>query len=95
VLVTASSDEGFGIPVIEAMERGTPAVVSNLEIFHEVGGDAAMFFNPSEPKTFARQIEALGERQNWLSVSGKSKVQAAKFSWETSAKKLFELLNRV
>jgi glycosyltransferase involved in cell wall biosynthesis len=94
-LVTASSDEGFGIPVIEAMERGTPAVVSNLEIFHEVGGDAAMFFNPSEPKTFARQIEALGESQNWLSVSGKSKVQAAKFSWETSAKKLFALLNRV
>ncbi|MEN9873054.1 MAG: hypothetical protein RL450_989, partial [Actinomycetota bacterium] len=38
---------------------------------------------------------ALGESQNWLTVSGKSKIQAAKFSWETSAKKLFELLNRV
>jgi glycosyltransferase involved in cell wall biosynthesis len=94
-LVTASSDEGFGIPVIEAMERGIPAVVSNLEIFHEVGGDAARFFDPADPKTFARQIEALGESRTWLEVSAASKIQASKFSWEASAQKLFELLNRV
>ena len=94
-LVSASLDEGFGIPVIEAVERGTPAVVSNLEIFEEIGSDAALFFDPKAPETFAKQIHKLGEFETWGSVSKRSIHQAGKFSWERSAGKLLELLNRI
>jgi glycosyltransferase involved in cell wall biosynthesis len=93
--VTASKDEGFGIPVIEAMERGTPAVVSNLEIFKEIGADAASYFNPEDPQSFVDQINRLGQESAWRSASQKSIAQAAKFSWQKSAADLFELLNRV
>ena len=94
-LVTASKDEGFGIPVIEAMERGTPAVVSNLEIFQEIGSEAARYFDPEDPQSFADQITALGHSDNWKTTSEKSIAQAAKFSWRKSAESLLELLNRV
>jgi glycosyltransferase involved in cell wall biosynthesis len=94
-LVTASSDEGFGIPVIEAMERGTPAVVSNLEIFQEVGSDAALFFDPANPQSFAEQVQQLGEGAKWQQASELSIEQAAKFSWESSARKLLTLLQQI
>lgn len=94
-LVSASKDEGFGIPVIEAMERGTPAVVSNLEIFQEIGSDAAMYFDPEVSQSLADQINALGQSDTWRSTSQKSIAQAAKFSWRQSAADLLNLLNRV
>lgn len=94
-LVTASKDEGFGIPVIEAMERGTPAVVSNLEIFREIGADAANYFNPDDPQSFVDQITRLGDEGVWRSTSQKSIAQAGGFSWQNSAAELFELLNRI
>jgi glycosyltransferase involved in cell wall biosynthesis len=94
-LVTASLDEGFGIPVIEAMERGTPAVITNLEIFEEIAQQAALFFDPEQPESFAHQIEKLGERATWGEVSERSLRQASQYSWKSSAEKLLELLNRV
>lgn len=94
-LVSASLDEGFGIPVIEAMERGTPAVISKLEIFEEIGQQAALFFDPEQPKSFAEQISRLGESSKWEEVSERSIRQAAQFSWKSSAAKLLELLNQV
>jgi glycosyltransferase involved in cell wall biosynthesis len=94
-LVTASKDEGFGIPVIEAMERGTPAVVSNLDIFQEIGSDAAMYFNPANSQSFADQINSLADSDCWRNASKKSISQASKFSWQKSAETLLELLNRV
>jgi glycosyltransferase involved in cell wall biosynthesis len=94
-LVTASLDEGFGIPVIEAMERGTPTVISNLEIFEEIGREAALFFDPEQPQSFSEQVARLGESAVWGEVSERSLRQASQFSWKSSAAELLELLNRV
>jgi glycosyltransferase involved in cell wall biosynthesis len=89
-LVSASLDEGFGIPVIEAMELGTPSIISDIEIFKEIGGNAAIYFNPNDPNDFARKVTELN--QTWNQASAASRVQAAKFTWDNSAEALLKVL---
>ncbi|MFM6977943.1 MAG: glycosyltransferase family 4 protein [Micrococcales bacterium] len=89
-LVSASRDEGFGIPVIEAMGRGTPAVISDIEIFHEIGGVAARFFNPNRPEELASQIMDLAK--DWNSASKAGIEQSKKFNWDASADALLVAL---
>ncbi|SBN63553.1 Glycosyltransferase involved in cell wall bisynthesis [Curtobacterium sp. 9128] len=85
-LVTASYDEGFGIPLVEAMGVGTPVAVSDIPIFREIGGDAAEYFDPSSPSAVAAAVRRLEAR--WDSASDASVVQAARFRWEDSAEQV-------
>ena len=89
-VVTASRAEGFGIPLVEGMALGTPAVVSDIPIFREIGGDAALYFDPSSPASIAAAVRRLeGE---WVARSAASVEQAARFSWRDSADVLLRLL---
>ena len=94
-LVTASRDEGFGLPVIEAMHAGTPVVCSDLEIFHEVTGGHALFFSPDSPEEFAASVRKLQDPQQRQDLVAAAKQQARKFSWATSAERLLELMRRL
>ena len=58
-LVSASRDEGFGIPVIEAMGRGCPAIISDIAIFREIGADAAIYFDQDSPESFAAAVRTI------------------------------------
>ena len=90
-LVTASKDEGFGIPLVEAMQRGTPVVVSNLAIFHEVASDAGSYFEAADPKELATRITELATGSNWAEASKSSIAQVAKFDWDESANQLLKM----
>jgi len=90
-LVTASKDEGFGIPLVEAMQRGTPVVVSNLEIFHEVASNAGSYFDPNKPVDLAACIKELTIGSNWADASKASIAQVAKFDWDESANQLLKM----
>jgi len=94
-LVTGSRDEGFGIPLVESMSRGIPIVVSDIPIFKEIGGDAAIYFNQDDPKAFAEAVKSIDSESAWLAKSKLSQVQAKKFSWTNSAKALLELLEQI
>src|SRR5690606_6990784 len=51
--------EGFGLPVLEAMMLGTPALTSNTSSVPEVAGDAALLVDPYSVTEIAKGIEAL------------------------------------
>lgn len=94
-LVSASKDEGFGIPLVEAMNQALPLVVSDIPIFKEVAGDAAYFFNPADPNSFSEQVKLLSQGSNWADLSAKSFLRSRDFTWEASAKKLLQALREI
>lgn len=92
VLATASLDEGYGIPVAEALAMGVPAVVSNIPVFHEVGAGGALYFDPHVPKKFAeavQQLDAKAFRDEHIAL-GKAHMQ--NFSWDSSARILLNAI---
>ena len=94
-LVTASRDEGFGIPLVEAMTLGTPVVVSDIPIFREIGGDAALFFDPDSAEQAAARIRHLEEPGVWSARSAASRAVAARYTWDASAEHLLTVLTAV
>jgi glycosyltransferase involved in cell wall biosynthesis len=55
--VYPSLNEGFGIPLLEAMACGTPVIAADIPVFREVAGDAAVYFDPRDPESLARAID--------------------------------------
>lgn len=91
-LVSASKDEGFGIPLVEAMERGIPVVCSDIEIFKEICGPAGIFFNPNSAEDFSNSVKELANQNTWTRYSGLGLVQSENFTWEKSASILLGVL---
>lgn len=91
ILVTASRDEGYGLPIAEALVLGVPAVISELPVFHEVAGEGALYASPSSPREFADQILSLNDEKSHDYLVKKGKEQMTKFGWDKSAEKLLDL----
>ena len=90
-LVTASLDEGFGIPLVEAMSLGIPVVVSDIPIFREIGGGAALYFDPTSADALALAVRRLAAGE-WAARSAASVNEAKRFTWRDSARRLLDLL---
>jgi glycosyltransferase involved in cell wall biosynthesis len=94
-LVTASRDEGFGIPVIEAMTRATPVIVSDIQIFREVASDGGSFFDPDDVSAFTNAVRTLETIENWQQASKASLDRSAFFKWDQSANELLKVVNQL
>jgi glycosyltransferase involved in cell wall biosynthesis len=88
--------EGFGLPPLEAMASGTPVVTSNVSSLPEVVGDAAFLVNPENVFEIARGIqEVLLDEELRRRLIAKGKAQAARFSWERTARQVLEVYREV
>ena len=88
--------EGFGIPVLEAMNYGTPVITSNISSLPEVGGDAALYVDPNDTMDIAEKMKKLlGDKNLRSELIAKGKKQVEKFSWEKSARQTLEVLEEV
>ncbi|MGY6499251.1 MAG: glycosyltransferase family 4 protein, partial [Microcella sp.] len=91
-LVHASREEGFGIPLVEAMGRGTPIVVADTAIFREIGGDTALYFPVDDADSLAAAVRRLTEPGEWERCSAAGPAEAVRFDWDASATALDGLL---
>ena len=91
-LVTASRDEGFGIPLVESMTLGTPVVVSDIPIFREIGGESALYFPADDADALAARVRHLEQPGVWAQRSAASRHEAGRFTWTASADHLLTVL---
>ena len=86
LFTSASHYEGFGMPVLEAMSYGTPSIISDIQVFHEVAGDSALYFDQDKPSVMANHMESVLSSQELLDEYGKrAKKQADSFKWDVVA----------
>jgi glycosyltransferase involved in cell wall biosynthesis len=96
-LVLQPSDrEGFGLPLIEAMACGTPAVASDLAVLREVGGSAVEYCPPGSVSAWCRRIvELLSERdlapQRWTARREGALDRARCFTWPQFAARVAQV----
>jgi glycosyltransferase involved in cell wall biosynthesis len=96
VVALPSLNEGFGLPVVEAMNCGTPIVVSNLSSLPEVAGDAALQVDPLDEEGLARALErAICDSTLREALIQKGYERAKEFSWEKTARAILEVYQRV
>jgi glycosyltransferase involved in cell wall biosynthesis len=92
VFAFPSLDEGFGMPVLEAMARSVPVITSNRSALPEVSGEAALLIDPSDTTAIGDALKQLTENptlRTRLIEAGKH--QAAKFTWRAAVNKTWAI----
>ena len=96
--VYPSEYEGFGIPILEAYKAECPTLLNNSSCFHEIAGDAAIYFALSESQnSFLDVFEDFynSTEANRLLLIEKQNRRLHKFNWEDSSKKLANVYKSV
>lgn len=94
---SASLVEGFGLSVMEALARGVPAVISDIETHQEItGGDGVLFFRPRDPKDLSdKLVDLLTNKRLWYKKSREARQLASRYSWPHIAAQTLAVYNRV
>ncbi len=95
-LVFPSRGEGWGIPVLDSLARGTPVIASSLTAIPEAGGSAASYFDPDAPDRVDRLAELMG-----AAIEGRlpfdataARAHAARHDWDGPAATFVDLMRR-
>ncbi|MHC1749551.1 MAG: glycosyltransferase family 4 protein [Cellulosilyticaceae bacterium] len=96
IFIFPSLYEGFGIPALEAMAAGVPVITSNSSSLPEVVGTAGILVEPKDFKGIAEAMcNILNDESLAKEMIAKGYEQVKKFSWDESARKLYELYKNI
>ena len=89
-LIAASYGEGFGLPLIEAAQKGIPVIARNISVFHEVAGEGAYYFHGDQAQDLAKEI------QEWLKLfEDKRHPDSSQIHWSTWSQSTNQLWSQI
>ena len=95
-LVLVSFLEGFGVPLVEAMNCDVPVITSNCTSMPEVAGDAGLLVNPHSDDDIVNALKRMASDEKLRAqLVANAKVQRQKFSWDKSAVDLWNGIERM
>ena len=93
--VYPSGYEGFGLPVLEALEAGSPVLTSQGTAMEEIAGECCVLFNPADPRDIADKIAAVyNGAADLAALMEKSKTVLSRYSWEYTATQTLDELGK-
>lgn len=95
IFVFPSLYEGFGFPLLEAMSHGVPSIAARSSSLPEIGGEAALYFEPGDAKGLLAQIERLlADPKLKAELVDRGRKRAAAFRWSDAAAQTLTVLRR-
>ncbi len=98
VFIYTSIYEGFGLPILEAMQKGTLVITSNVSSMPEVGGNIPFYLNnvysENELANLIKEVCNLSDEMKNKRIE-QGKIQARKFTWEKCTKQMIEELKNI
>ncbi|MFN8770525.1 MAG: glycosyltransferase family 4 protein [Neisseriaceae bacterium] len=93
VFIFPSFYEGFGIPILESFHCGTPCVVSDIPIFHEICADAALYFDPANYIDLISKINMLINSETLAKdMVNKGYSRIREYQWSKITSKLLKII---
>jgi glycosyltransferase involved in cell wall biosynthesis len=96
VFAFPSLDEGFGMPVLEAMGSGIPVLTSNRSALPEVAGDAASLVDPEDNQALAQALRTItGQPELREDLARRGVLRARRFTWEKAVRETWNVYEEV
>lgn len=82
-LAYPSLNEGFGLPLVEAMAAGCPVVCSDIPVFKELSGDAAVYCDTTDYRKLSQALSlVILDKERQIKMRTEGKIRATSFSWK-------------
>jgi len=95
VVAFASFNEGFGLPIIEAFDKGAPVLAADIPVLREVGGEFCKYFSLEDTTSFAELVQEYIEHPEVYATDKEKIKDFKKCTWDECAEKMYEVLMRI